>query len=119
MAERALPVRKRRFGKGREIRLSTLVFDALDAERRRGVKADKLRSWDSFMRRFLGLPDRVGRTQPLIEGMLETTTGIFILRMNDVPWSELEQTTFRLADAVARRKKMRTPSTPIKMRQIR
>lgn len=70
------------------------------------------------MRRMLGLPDRKGRPQPLIEGMLEVMTGLFILKLEGTSWTELEETAFKLADQVARQRKVKV-SAPLRMKELR
>jgi len=110
-AERVLPVRRKRANKGRAIRVSMLVHDTLD-RRRAG------RSWDAFFRNMLGLPDRAGNERPLVEGMLEAQTGVFVLKLNDASWVEVEEVAYKLADRVAKQKK-RSPMKPIRMREWR
>ncbi len=118
MAERKLPSRRRRASKGEAIRVSDLVYAELDQARRLGLNKHKMRSWDAQLRRMLGLPDRQGRPQPLIEGMLEVHSGMFILRLKGATWLEVEEAAFKLADSVARRKKL-NPVQPIRMRELR
>ena len=117
MAERKLRSRKRKFSKGKRIAISDLVYVQLDSARRIGRQRPL--SWDAYLRRIVGLADRKGRKQGLVEGMLETTTGLFVLRLNDTAWSELEEVAFKLATEIARKKQMRTISPPLKMREIR
>lgn len=118
MSERKLPSRRRKFTKGRAIRVSDLVFKTLEASRRqRGLPEARIRSWDATMRRMLGLPDRTGRTQPLVEGMLEVTTGVFLLKLEGTSWPELEETAFKLATKIAEKKKMVKIAPPIRMRE--
>lgn len=113
MSERKLPSRKRKFSKGRAIRVSDLVYDTLNVQRYG-------RSWDTMLRRTLGLPDRRGNAQPLVEGMLEVLTGTFILKLNGTTWEELEQTTARLAVHAARKwQKPTDPPPALRMREIR
>lgn len=111
MGERKLVSRKRRAPKGKAIRVSNLVYETLDRVRHG-------RSWDCAMRRMLGLPDRAGKPQPLVEGMLEVITGMFVLKLNSATWTEVEDTTYKLADYAAKRKKLRA-ETPIRMRELR
>ena len=80
--ERKLPVRFKRASKGKVLRVSTLVFDMLNKQRRG-------RSWDSLFRKIFGLPDRYGKEQVLIEGMLETISGKFLLKEPKVDWEKL------------------------------
>lgn len=111
MSERKLKNRKRRSPKGRIVRLSNAVFDALDKQRRG-------RSWDAMFRRMLGLPDRNGKVQPLIEGVLETMTGKFFLRLPEIPFVELERAAYEIAFLTAAREKTQKVSAPIKMREL-
>lgn len=117
MAERKLKSRKRRFSKGKRIAISDLVYAQLDSARRIG--RPKPLSWDAYLRRVVGLQDRKGRKQGLVEGMLETTTGLFVLRLNDTAWSEVEEVAFKLATEMARKTQRKTISPPIKMRELR
>lgn len=112
MSERKLGNRKRRASKGKAIRVSNLVYETLDMSRRQ-------RSWDCMFRRMLGLPDRAGRNQALVEGMLETTTGLFLLKLEQTAWPELEETAFKMAEAARRRNKQPTVSAPLRMRELR
>lgn len=116
-AERKLINRKRKFSKGQLLRVSDAVYAALNIKRV-GHTQRTGRSLDATLRRMLGLPDRNGRPQPLIEGMLETTTGLFILKLG-ATWGEVEETTYKLAHAVAQKRKMRAISPPVRMREIR
>lgn len=118
MGERKLPARRRKFSKGKAIRVSDLVYDTLDASRRRGVNIDKIRSWDSTLRRMLGLPLRNGKQQTLIEGMLDVTSGVFMLKLDQTPWSDLEQMAYRLADIYAKKNRT-TAQTPIRLMERR
>lgn len=111
VSERKLKNRKCRAPKGYAIRVSNLVFDTLNVRRRR-------KSWDYFFRRSFGLPDRAGKAQPLIEGMLEVITGMFVLKLSNATWDEVEQTTYKLADFAAKRRKIKA-ETPIRMRELR
>ncbi len=112
MFERKLPTRKRKFTKGKAVRVSDLVYSTLD-KKRYG------KSWDAMFRRMLGLPDRRGVILPLVEGMLEVMTGIFVLKLEGTSWSEVEETAFKLADAVAKKKDLPTYRPPLKMRELR
>lgn len=117
MSERKLPTRRRKFSKGKAIRISDLVYDTLDAGRARSKHRPY--SWDSLLRRMLGLPDRSGRTQPLVEGILETTTGMFVLKMQNVTWDEIEELAYKVAHTAMMRKKAKAISPPIKLREFR
>jgi len=112
MSERKLASRKRKFSKGHAIRVSDAVYAVLDKQRHG-------KSWDGMFRRMLGLPDRKGITQPLVEGMLETTTGLFVLKLGDTTWPELEETAFKLAASIAEKRKLRAAQTPLRMRELR
>lgn len=111
MAARKLAGRRKRASKGRIIRISDLVYETLNAERHS-------RSWDSFLRKMLGLYDRAGREQPLIEGMLDTVTGRFFLRGVDVDWQELENKAYESAILAAATMKIKRISKPLRMREI-
>jgi hypothetical protein len=112
VSERKLKSRKRRFSKGRRIAISDFTFAELS-------KQLHGRSWDAFMRRMFGLPDRKGREQQLVEGMLEVTTGTFILRLADTTWEEVELTANKFAEVAARKKQLRTYAPAIRMREVR
>lgn len=111
MSERKLKNRRRKASKGKAVRVSTLVYDTLD--QRRGRK-----SWDHFFRRVFGLPDRAGRSQNLVEGMLEVHSGMLLLKMPNTTWAEAEETAYKLADKVAAKKKVNM-MPPLRMREIR
>ena len=70
---RTLPNRRKRASKGRVIRVSDEVWNLLQKKRQGRL------SWDTLLRRMLGLPKRNGEPQPLVEGWLEITTGRFFL----------------------------------------
>jgi len=111
--ERKLASRRRKVSLGRVIRVSDAVYDLLNASR------GKL-SWDCIMRRTLGLPDRYGTHCRLIEGMLEPTSGMLILRLNGVSWEELEQVVQRLTLlSQYRRPTMRGDVVPASLRPVR
>lgn len=111
MAERKLPSRRKRANMGHVIRVSSLVYDTLDTLRSR-------RSWDWLLRRMLGLQDRAGNAQPLIEGMLETQTGKFFLRTGNEPWSKLEEDAYEIAIIDAAKGKSKRVSRPLRMREL-
>lgn len=121
MAERKLKSRRRRrrrANKGRLIRVSTAVYETLDRKRRNGFNLHALKSWDCYLRCMLGLPDRAGVPQPLVEGVLEATTGMFILRVGETSWQELEDTARKIGEQISVRKQVR-PAAPVRMREIR
>lgn len=111
MAERKLRNRRRKPDAGHVIRASSDVYKILN-QRRKG------RSWDCFLRRMLGLPDRAGNDQPLIEGMLEVTTGVFILKLSDATWDEVEDIAWKIAGKAAEKKKLQRVERPLRMREI-
>lgn len=111
MSERKLRNRKRRASKGRAIRVSTIVYAHLD-------KARRGRSWDAYLRKLFGLPDRAGNNQPLIEGCLEATTGIFVLRLAGATWPEVEETAWKIAHRAAMKQKSKRTQAPIRMREL-
>lgn len=108
--ERKLRNRKRRASKGRAIRASDLVYDTLDSARRG-------RSWDALLRRMLGLPDRAGNPQPLVEGVLEVHSGAFLLR-GESSWKQVEEQATKMAVRIAQNKNVRC-ELPVKMREVR
>lgn len=110
MSEKKLKNRKRIFTKGKAIRVSDFVYATLNKGRGRT-------SWDCWLRKLHGLPDRDGLGQRLIEGMLEITSGVFILKLDGTSWSELEETTWKLAYKAAAKKKTRVEA-PIRMREL-
>jgi hypothetical protein len=117
MSERKLKSRKRKFSKGKRIAISDLVYAQLDSARRTG--RPRPLSWDAYLRRICGFPNRKGQSQALVEGMLETTTGLFVLRLNGTTWSDVEEVAFKLATEMARKNNRRTISQPLKMRELR
>ncbi len=70
------------------------------------------------MRRMLGLPDRKGNDQVLIEGYLETTTGRFLLKQPGTSWQRIEESAYEIAILEAARKKTKRVSKPIRLREI-
>lgn len=111
MSERKLKNRRRRAPKGRLIRVSNIVYETLDGQRRS-------KSWDALMRRMLGLPDRAGNPQPLAEGMLELHSGVFLLKLPDATWREVSEVANKMAERIAAKKKVRL-EVPVRMREIR
>lgn len=111
MSERKLVSRKRKPPKGKPIKVSAVVYNTLDLMRRG-------RSFDCTLRRMLGMPDKEGKEQPLIEGMLDVTSGLFMLKMPQASWPELEETAYKLADVFAKQNRKRLQA-PIKMRELR
>lgn len=109
--ERKLKNRRRYAGKGRAIRISMTVYDALNEQR-------KDRSWDAFFRAVFGLPDRKGYANTCAEGMLETTTGMFLLKMPGTSWDKLEETAYKLAHKMAEKKRTGKVSYPLRMREV-
>lgn len=108
---RKLPNRKKRFSKGKAIRVSDLVYETLDSSRRG-------RSWDWLMRRMLGLPDRLGNDQPLIEGMLEQLTGKFFLKTARKEWEDLEVDAYEKAFLTAAKSAVKRVPRPLRMREL-
>lgn len=111
MAERKLPIRRRRASKGQNIRVSDLVYGALDRWR-------KGSSWDVFFRRIFGFPDRAGNEQPLVEGMLEAHTGRLLLKTEAITWSQLEENAYEIAFMAAAKQGAKRVSRPIRMREL-
>lgn len=111
MAERKLPARRRRASKGREIRISDLVYKTLNEHRGE-------QSWDALMRKVLGLPNRRGICKILLEGILEPMTGKFFLRPPDVPWSEVEMDAREVGIGEAVKRKTRKVAAPLRMREL-
>lgn len=110
--EKKLPSRKRKkASKGREIRISDLVYSTLDPLR-------KNHSWDSLLRKLLGLPDRAGNEQILVEGMLEVMTGKFLLKTKEISWHKLEEDAYEIAFLAAAKKGAKRVSKPLKMREL-
>lgn len=110
-SERKLTNRKKRASKGHVIRVSDLVYEALDAGRRG-------RSQDWFLRRVLGLPDRSGNEQALIEGMLESLTGCFFLRPPNMSWDDLETDAYEVAIIAAAKTRVKRVPRPLRMREL-
>lgn len=109
--ERKLRNRKQRASKGKAIRVSNLVYNTLDKERYG-------KSWDSLLRRYLGLPLRSGEIQPLIEGMLEQLTGKFLLKTPGIDWHELETSAYELGFIAGAKRKVKYVPKPIRVREL-
>jgi len=100
---KVLPSRKRKASKGKPIRLSDEVRGVLEKKRQGRM------SWDALLRKMLGLPDRKGVVQPLIEGWLEVNSGLFFF----------EEADARGASVVAAAKtKSKKVKQPIRMREV-
>lgn len=111
MAEKKLPTRRKRASKGKVIRVSNLVYDTLNNQRRG-------RSWDCLLRKLFGLPDRQGNLQVLIEGILETVTGKFMLKISEKSWEELEQDAYEIAITETAKMKKKKVTAPLRMREM-
>lgn len=112
MAERKLKSRRRKkASKGKSIRVSDLVYSTLD-------KIRKGRSWDSLFRKLFGFPDRAGNEQPLVEGILETMTGQFFLKLPGITWEQLEEDAFEIAIITAAKRGAKRVSKPLRMKEI-
>lgn len=110
--ERKLPSRRRRkANKGRILRVSNFVYDTLDKLRRN-------QSWDSTLRKHFGLPDRLGNTQFLVEGVLETMTGAFFLKLPETTWESLEERAYEIAIVTAAKRATKKVSRPLRMREL-
>lgn len=105
MSERVLTNRRRRASKGKPIRVSDLVYNTLQKKRANNSKE----SWDCLFRRMLGLPDRRGNEQPLVEGWLEITTGQMYIHQADARGAAVMEA------AKAKTKKV---NKPIRMREV-
>lgn len=105
MAERILKNRRRRASKGHLIRISDHVWNTLQKKRTNNT----YESWDSLLRRMLGLPNRKGELQPLIEGWLEVISGQFYLKENEARGAAVWES--------AKRKTKQVPK-PIKLREV-
>lgn len=101
MSERKLRNRQKRASKGKIIRVSDAVFRSLNQTRNR-------RSWDDYLRWLLGLPNRNGIIVPLIEGALDTATGVFVLKTG-AEWTEVLDLAARITSG----------SRPVRMRELR
>lgn len=110
-SERKLRNRKKKASLGRVIRVSDLVYETLDAQRKR-------RSWDYHLRRLLGLPDRAGNEQVLIEGVLEILSGKFFLKEPSIAWGDVEQDAYETGFVAAAKLKRRYVPKPIKLREL-
>ena len=109
--ERKLPSRKKKFPKGHAIRISDFLFKILDKSRNR-------KSWDTFFRIQFGLPDKNGVAQPLIEGILETLSGKFILKMPEAKWEKLIEDAYEVAFFAAAKRKVKRVPKPIRLREL-
>lgn len=113
MGERALTNRRRRASKGNVIRVSDTILDFLQKQRHG-------RSFDCMFRRMFGFPDRLGNEQPLIEGMLEVESGVFVLKLPSATWDETETVAGKLAALRGKPGARLEPSRrPIRMREWR
>lgn len=110
MSERKLSNRRKRASKGKAIRVSDLVYNTLDKQRRN-------RSWDWLFRKLLGLPDRGGNPQTLIEGIVEQLTGKFLLR-TDKAWDDLETDAYEIAIVTAAKQKLKRVPRPLRVREL-
>lgn len=110
-SERKLRNRKKKASLGRVIRVSDLVYDTLNERR-------KNRSWDWLMRKILGLPDRAGNEQVLIEGVLEVLTGKFFLREPSIAWGKVEQDAYEVGFIAAAKQNRKYVPKPIKMKEL-
>jgi hypothetical protein len=75
-------------------------------------------SWDRLLRRILGIPDRNGESQLLIEGYLELMTGRFFPKMHGMSWSALRADAYETAIMEAARRQTKKVAKPIRMREI-
>ncbi len=104
MAEKVLRSRRRRkASKGRVLRVSDDVFAYLNRKRAK-------RSFDCLFRTLLGLPDREGIPQPLLEGWLEITSGRFFFNAAEARGE---------AVMAAARAKSKSVNKPLKMREVK
>ena len=103
MKIKVLRNRRKRASKGSPIRVSDEVRAHLEKKRQGRT------SFDSLLRRMLGLPKRSGEKQPLVEGWLEITTAKFFLDEADANGAAV------VAAAKAKTKKI---NKPIRMREV-
>lgn len=111
MSERKLKSRKKKASKGKSIRVSDLVYETLNKSRHG-------RSWDNILRKMLGLPDRAGNDQILIEGMLEVMTGKFFLKTPGQSWEKIEEDAYEISILTAAKFNSKRISKPLKMREL-
>jgi hypothetical protein len=111
MSERKLAIRKKKNPKGRIVRVSNDVFNVLNRRRPKDM------SWDSFMRKMLGLPDRSGNPQNIVEGYLEVTTGRFLPLTPDKNWRTLAEEAYEIAIVAAAKRGTSKVHKPIKLRE--
>lgn len=106
--------RKRAIAKNRTVRISEGLMRELN-------KLRHGKSWDAWLRYSFGLPDRHGELRPAIEGILETTSGIFFLKLHDTSWEEVEQLAYRAAEKLQGRIGNGTPAKyrALRMRESR
>lgn len=110
MAARRLRSKRKKRPEGRAVRLSKLALDYVET-RRQGY-----RSFDAWFRKQFGLPDWRGNPQPLVEGMLEVTSGRFILKTSD--WASVEAEANGAAVVEAAKLKTKRVRKPLRMREI-
>lgn len=108
---RKLSNRKRRASKGRVIRVSDALFLALN--KNRGT-----RSWHALLRLIFGLPNRRGEVRPLVEGLLEVTTGKFYLKTPEKAWRAVEEAAYETAIIAAARARTKKVNNPIRLREL-
>lgn len=109
--ERKLRNRKKKASLGRVIRVSDPVYETLNVQRRG-------RSWDWLMRRLLGLPDRAGNEQRLVEGVLEVLTGKFFLKEPSIAWGSVEQDAYEVGFVAAAKQNRKYVPKPIKLKEL-
>lgn len=110
-SERKLRNRKRKASVGRVIRVSDPVYETLNTTR-------KGRSWDWLMRKLLGLPDRAGNEQVLIEGVLEVLTGKFFLKEPSVAWGKVEQQAYETGFIAAAKQRRKYVPKPLRLKEL-
>lgn len=108
---KVLKNRKRNWSPGKVIRVSDEVYAFLDSERLK-------QSWDVHMRKLLGIPDRSGNKQPLLEGVLETSTGKFFAKNKEMDWETMVQDAYEVSIIEAAKKKKRCAEKPRRMREL-
>ena len=104
--------RRKKATVGQVIRVSDVVHAELMEKR------SSNQSWDVFFRKMLGLPDRYGKQQNLIEGVLEVISGKLLLKVPGKTWDILEEDAYEIAFLTAAKRGMKKISRPIKMREI-
>jgi len=70
------------------------------------------------MRKVLGIPDRAGNEQRLVEGVLEVLTGKFFLKEPTIAWGKVEQQAYETGFIAAAKQRRKYVPKPIKLKEF-